>query len=110
MVPRLPEVPPPFPGRPLFVNYDGGRLYISVHDRYHLERLREWKRKIRNAHPDRNRRRFATAQTRNLLKARNKWQEQEMVWYAKFKLEPPAGSRRRQSSSSELLLSEGKAA
>ncbi len=93
MVVSLPEVPPPFPGRPLFVNYMGGRVYVSAHDRYHVERLRQFKREIRKAHPDRNRLRWAAGRTRNLLKARERWQECEAVWYSQFGLEPPTRSR-----------------
>lgn len=106
----VPIVPPPLPGRPLYVPYEGGKIYISAHDRYHLEKLREFKREIRKAHPDRNSCIWAAGRTRNLLKARKKWQEWEAAWYARFGLEPPARSRRPGSSTREPLFLEGVAA
>lgn len=44
-------IPAPIPGRPLYVLYEGGRPYVSAHDRYYLETQRGLKRKIRAAHP-----------------------------------------------------------
>jgi hypothetical protein len=44
-------IPAPIPGRPLYVLYEGGRPYVSAHDRYDLETQRGFKRKIRAAHP-----------------------------------------------------------
>jgi hypothetical protein len=82
-------LPAPLPGRPFYITIDGGRLYVSVHDAYHLERERQFKRQIRLAHPDRNHQRWACSRTRNLLKARARWEAEEARWYARFGLEPP---------------------
>ena len=40
-------IPAPIPGRPLYVLYEGGRLYVSAHDRYYLDMQRGFKRKSR---------------------------------------------------------------
>lgn len=86
---RMIQLPAPLPGRPFYLNVEGGRLYISVHDVFHLETEREFKRQIRSAHPDRNHHRWATSRTRNLLKARERWEGQEARRYARFGLDPP---------------------
>ena len=38
------EFPAPLPGRPFYITIDGGRIYVSVHDTYHVERERQFKR------------------------------------------------------------------
>jgi hypothetical protein len=83
------QLPAPLPGRPFYLNVEGGRLYISVHDTFHLEREREFKRQIRTVDPDRNHHRWASSRTRKLLKARERWEWQEARWYARFGLDPP---------------------
>ena len=92
------HIPAPLPGRPLYLNVEGGRLYISVHDAFYLERQRGFKRQIRLAHPDRNHQRWACSRTRNLLKARARWEAEEARWYARFGLEPPTRLPQRISS------------
>ena len=92
------ELPAPLPGRPFYIAIDGGRIYVSVHDAYHVERERQFKRQIRLAHPDRNHRRWACSRTRNLLKARARWEAEEARWYARFGLEPPEKLPQRTSS------------
>ncbi len=98
-------IPNPLPGRPLFVSYDDGRIYISAHDHFHQEKLREFKRLIRNAHPDRVPQIWAAGRTRKLLKARGRFLLKEVTWYAQFGLEPPTKtpSRRVESESPSLL-------
>src|SRR5437588_142597 len=44
-------LPFPLPGRPFYVNSDGGKLYICVHDVFHLRKQREFKRVIRPPRP-----------------------------------------------------------
>lgn len=85
------QIPSPLPGRPLCVNVEGGRLYISAHDAFHLEREREFKRLIRAAHPDRNHCNWAAGRTRKLLQARARWEKVEARWYARLGLDPPKG-------------------
>lgn len=92
------EVPAPLKDRPFYVTIDGGRLYVSAHDTYHLEQARAFKRQIRLAHPDRNHQRWAGARTRNLLKARARWEAEEARWYARLGLEPPTRPRQRTPS------------
>jgi hypothetical protein len=92
-------LPAPLPGRPFYITIDGGRLYVSVHDAYHLERERQFKRQIRMAHPDRNHQRWACSRTRKLLKARAQWEAEETRWYARFGLEPPTKQPTRHISS-----------
>jgi hypothetical protein len=85
------QIPSQRPGRPLCVNIEGGRLYISAHDAYHLEKQREFKRLIRAAHPDRNHCIWAAGRTRKLLQARARWEKAEARWYACLGLDPPKG-------------------
>jgi hypothetical protein len=92
------DVPAPLPGRPFYINIDGGRLYVSAHDTYYLERERAFRRQIRLAHPDRNHQHWACTRTRNLLKARARWEAEEARWYARFGLEPPTRLPQRTSS------------
>ena len=49
----MPSIPECLPGRPLLVPYKGGWVFISAHDRFHIEALRRFKRMLANAHPDR---------------------------------------------------------
>lgn len=83
------QVPAPLPGRPFYLNVEGGRLYVSVHDAFYLQRQGEFKRRIRLAHPDRNHHRWACSRTRKLLKARERWEAQEARWYGRLGLDPP---------------------
>lgn len=92
------HIPAPLPGRPLCLKIEGGRVYISVHDAFYLERQREFKRQIRLAHPDCNHQRWACSRTRNLLKARARWEAEEARWYARFGLEAPTRLPQRTSS------------
>lgn len=92
------QIPAPLAGRPLYLNFKGGRIYISVHDAFHLERQREFKRQIRSAHPDRNHHNWASNRTRKLLKARERWEEQEARWYGHFGLDPPKRKPQRNPS------------
>ncbi len=95
---------PPLPGRPLFVTYEGGRVYISAHDHFHLEKKREFKRRIRVGHPDVNRHNSASGHVRKLLKLRERWRKNEIKWYAKFGLEPPGMGRARCNEPKEETL------
>lgn len=71
------EIPAPLSGCPFYVNIDGGRFYVSVHDARQVECVRAFKRPIRLAHPDRNHRRRACGHTRNLLTAGVRWEASE---------------------------------
>lgn len=84
------EIPLPYKGRPLFVRYDNGKVYISIHDRWYLNILNKFKQRIFKSHPDRNvKRGQGVSTTKRLLKARLVFQEREKEWYAFFGLEPP---------------------
>jgi hypothetical protein len=54
-----------------------------------LETQRRFKRKIRAAHPDVNHQRWAPGHTRQLLRKRERWEQSEGAWYARFRLDPP---------------------
>jgi hypothetical protein len=92
------HIPAPRPGRPLYLNIEGGRLYVSVHDAFYLERQRDFKSQIRLAHPDCKHQRWECSHARNLLKARAQWEVEEARWYAHFGLEPPTRLPHRTSS------------
>lgn len=96
---------PPLPGRPFFLKCEGGKIYISVHDRFYLEKQREFKRRIRARHPDTNKRISAARHTRDLLKLRERFRKKEIKWYAQFGLEPPEkGNRCNQKPTEKALL------
>lgn len=44
-----------FEGRPTFVEKDGGRIFVTVHDQFYLSELARLKEQVRNTHPDRRR-------------------------------------------------------
>jgi hypothetical protein len=83
------QVPAPLPGRPSYLNVEGGRLYVCVHDAFYLHGQGEFKGRIRLAHPDRNHHSWACSRTRNLLKARERWEAQEARCYGRLGLDPP---------------------
>ena len=41
-------------GRPVTVAHRGGLVYIAVHDEYFLQTKRDWKQRLKLAHPDMN--------------------------------------------------------
>jgi len=83
------QPPAPLPGRPLYVSVAGGKLYVSAHDAFHLQTQRDFKRRIRAAHPDHHHSIWAHSRTRKLLTARSRWEEAEARWYAHLWLDPP---------------------
>ena len=83
------QIPFPLTGRPLYVNFKGGKIYISAHDAFHLERERGFKRLIGAVPPARNHRNWVADSTHRLLQARARWENAEARWYALFGLDPP---------------------
>lgn len=87
---------PPLPGRPFFVEQDGVKTYISVHDMFHLEQERRYKQNIFVHHPDRNKRLGkGKSVVISLLKSREAWRRKETKWYAQFSLETPEKGKTR---------------
>lgn len=98
------RIPNPQKGRPLFVEHEGGRIYVSAHDRWHLKILRKFKRQVFRHHPDRNRRGQGGFITFQILRKRKFFEERERRWYSQFGLTPPKrGGERCQSTGGRLL-------
>ena len=75
-------------GRPAILYVDGCNVYISVHDQNYLNRLKAFKRLLKERHPDhtplggsRQFRRMQIKYERFLL--------EEREWYRQFNLNPP---------------------
>jgi hypothetical protein len=89
------------------VPHEGGRIFISVHDAEYLRQKAEWKRKLAQSHPDvPSGSAFAF---RHLIKQRDKWEAEEVAWYATHGLttpddhSAPAPPQPTQSSRSRLV-------
>ena len=78
--------------RPRFVKYDGWTVFVYVHDRFHKEALRSFKRKIRKVHPDYNPGKSTWA-TREALKQRQAFLVAEVKWYKQMGLIPPGRAK-----------------
>ena len=83
------SIPKPQKGRPLYIEHEGGRIYISAHDRWFLKILRKFKRQIFMHHPDHNPRGQGSLVTFQILRKREQFKKREEKWYASFGLEPP---------------------
>ena len=69
---------------------DGWVVDLTVHDTYYLNKKREWKRKLVEAHPDRggSPRLFRATERR-----RKAWQAEEWVYYLELGVDPPDGKK-----------------
>jgi len=72
--------------RPAAIKFNGGWIYLGVHDATYLRDRAAWKARIAQAHPDKGgtRGRFLDAYRGYRL-----WQRAELEWYATFDFEPP---------------------
>lgn len=80
------ELIPTLPGRPAVLKKDGCTYFISVHDAEFLRVRAEWKRKLKELHPD------TASMHGNFIAAVNgyrMWQQKEAVWYAEVGIDPP---------------------
>lgn len=98
------EIPPALPGRPLYLQFEGGKVYVSAHDHYHLKMLRRFKSELRRAHPDVNHNSNSGGHVRNILKARKRFLKKDAKWYVKFGLEPPTHSTPTRTKAERLFL------
>lgn len=73
--------------RPAVVTYQGGVVFVSIHDlEYRRQRL-AWRAKLAAAHPDAG---GTDAEFRTLHTAYERWYADELAWYATYGLQPPA--------------------
>ena len=73
-------------GRPPIVKLDGWVIYLSVHDTEYLRTRREWRQKLRAAHPDQG---GSTYQFRRAMGSYGAWRAAENRYYARLGLTPP---------------------
>ena len=89
---------PVSPHRPAILQHDGWRVYVSIRDQAYHRELAVWKRKLREAHPDRQltanqriyHRRPTSRRFGRVRRAYACWQARERQWYAQFGLTPPS--------------------
>ena len=73
-------------GRPPIVKLDGWVIYLSVHDAEYLRTRREWRQKLRVAHPDQG---GSAYRFRLSMGAYRSWLATENRYYARLSLTPP---------------------
>lgn len=78
---------PYFEGRPPIVVQNGITVYISVHDRRHVEERKQWKAKLISTHSDTGGTDYKSAE---VIKKYKRWKMREEKWYRHYGLEPPA--------------------
>lgn len=66
-------------GRPTVIVFNGGRVFVSVHDAAFAADRRRWKLRLADAHPDRQ---GSPSAFRALHRAYERWLETERAWYA----------------------------
>lgn len=77
--------------RPATVKLPGGWIVqLSVHDFFYLGQLRNFKRRLKAAHPDAG---GCAAKFRVIVIERNRWLKRECEWYADLGLLPPDGNQ-----------------
>lgn len=83
---------PPIPGRPLFIESGGGKIWILFHDHEHLVTRKKFLLGIRRVHPDTNGGKELSSKNkvRKLVEAYHVWQKKEIRWYGQLGLNPPA--------------------
>lgn len=100
------------PDRPATLPFEGGIIWIAVHDDYHLRERRRLRKLIRDMHPDRRHftRKWFPHNTRTVHLCKKKlcaphsttpyllavvqlktFIKREIKWYAKLNLTPPKG-------------------
>lgn len=74
-------------GRPTFLEHDGWRVSVATMDDYHLREWKQWKQRLKMAHPDFPgglKSRFQVVAERY-----RRWKNEERVRYGKLGLRPP---------------------
>lgn len=84
------ELVPTLPGRPLFLERDGWRTWVVIHDQYFLDKKARFRRRMRAVHPDVTGS-VKTAAIRGVLADYRNWLKSEEKWYAQFHLVHPEG-------------------
>lgn len=72
--------------RPAIVPWQGGRVFVSVHDAEHLRQRAAWKKALAEAHPDAG---GTTLRFDRVRRQRERWEAAEREWYAQYGLVPP---------------------
>ena len=76
-------------GRPSSVPFDGGIIWVAIHDQHYLRQRKEFLEKIKQFHPDRNHKVTTGYMARMILQIFLNWRKKEVKWYSQFSLEPP---------------------
>ena len=79
------------PSRPTSIKRDGWSVSVATMDSYHLYQRSEFKRQIRESHPDHG---GHATHFIAVLRRYRKWLREERVRYGKLGLRPPKNSRR----------------
>lgn len=80
------------PGRPSYIPYKGGKVYIAQHDVDYLQKERAYLQQMKQVHTDVHQGTdFAkqTAVARRLNDAQNKWRAERKAFYTELGLTPP---------------------
>lgn len=72
--------------RPAVVPWQGGRVFVSVHDAEHLRQRAAWKKALAEAHPDAG---GTSLRFDRVRRQRERWEAAEREWYAQYGLVPP---------------------
>lgn len=75
-------------GRPAIVKVDGWTVFLSVRDAEYLRILKQFKRRLAEAHPDKG---GTAGRFRKVMSERLRWQMTEASFYASIDLLPPDG-------------------
>lgn len=79
----------PLKGRPMFVQKDGWRVWLYIHDHWYLDQRKMLLGELKKWHPDRCKRPTANTYTRHLIKCLREFERKEGEWYKQMKLDPP---------------------
>ncbi len=79
---------PPIKGRPLYIEHEGGKVFLLYRDHLFLATRTKLRKEIINAHPDHG----GTRSKLETVMARYRaWFRKEKKWYAQYGITPPGG-------------------
>lgn len=75
--------------RPALLPWAGGYVHIGVHDAAHFQVIKQWKQRLKLAHPDAGGSHSAFLRVHKQYKA---WLDEERFWYHQYGMQPPMPS------------------
>lgn len=100
-------IPTPYPelrGRPMWIPWEGGRVWLLFHDHCYLQGRRKLMKEVVKNHPDNG---GFKSHCQDAIKHLRAYERTEARWYAKFGLTPPKGGGKCIGASSSLLPCSG---